>query len=134
MSMFYKVIEKVDPKNPQGEKMYGAQTVYKTELKFEELCQNISLRCSMTDSDIEAVLQAFITNATLLVMNSRNVELGKLGYLTAALKTDMVEDPEQYDKSNIRGMRIVFVPSSTLRNELMKVTYTKVSTAKPAEE
>ena len=121
MSMYYKVIEKVNPQDPKGAKLFGAQTIFRSEFNFDELCEWISLRCSMTDSDVEAVLQAFITNATILVLNSKNVDLGKLGYLTAAIKTDLVDSPDVYDKSNIRGMHIVFVPSPKLREEMSRV-------------
>ena len=126
MAMSYKVIEKINPRDPKGDKMFGAQVVYKGEFTYKELCQNISLRCSMTDSDVEAVLQAFITNVTIMVLNSKNVALGNLGYMTGALGTDLINDPEIFSQNNIRGMRIVFVPSSDVKNELTKVKLTKI--------
>ena len=130
MAIKYKVIEMINPQAPKGAKRYGAQTIWGKELNFDMICDFISERCSLTDSDVEAVLQAFITNVTIFVLNSMNVDLGKLGYMTGALKTDLIDNPETYTKSNIRSMHMVFVPSSSLKAELLKASFLRVGKPK----
>ena len=127
MSVLYKVIEKTNPKDPQGDKLFGAQTVYRSVAEYDFICKSVSERCSMTDSDVEAVLQAFITNAVLRVMNSENLALGEWGYLTAALGTELVSNKEDYTKENIRDVKVVFVPSSPFKRIMKQYSIEKTT-------
>ncbi len=105
---------------------YRANPMYRNKIGIDEICQIISLRSLLTEVDVKSILQAFLTNLSVLLMQSYTVRLGDLGYVTSAIKTDQVDDPEKYATSNIRKARPVFVPSSMLKREMRTVSYKMV--------
>lgn len=124
--MQYKLVNRVNPKDPRGELMVGPQVVYRDTVNFELLCNMIAERSVLCPSDVEQVLQALLSNAKLRLMNSEAFDLGALGYLTTAIKTDQVADPDDFKPSNIRGAHVVFMASRQLKRKMREVEFKRV--------
>jgi hypothetical protein len=114
----YKLVNRVDPLLNEGELKIAPVPIYRGDSDFQLICQLVSERSLLTEADVEAILQAFVTKASIYLLNSRVVQMGDLGYLTVALKTDQVDNPDNYTRSNIRKVHVVFVPSNRVRANL----------------
>lgn len=123
----YKLVNRVNPMQPMDDLKKGPVPVFKGEADMEEVCSLVSQRSMLCDSDLVGVIQALITNATIFLLNSRAVQLGDMGYLTGALKTEQCEDPDKYTSAMIRKMRIVFIPSPKTRSILRQVNFRQVN-------
>ncbi len=115
-------------------RMFRANPKYRNKIGIDEICQVISLRSLLTEVDVKSILQAFLTNLSVLLMQSYTVRLGDLGYITSAIKTDQVAKVEDYTASNIRKAHPVFVPSTMLKREMRTVSYKLVSDKKVVNE
>ena len=125
MELNYHVARATNPKN-KDQVVYKAFPVYYKRTSLDEICDVITLRSTMVRGDVEAILQAIITNSILFVLNSINIELGGLGRLVASIGTDQVEDPEKYTTSNVRNVRINLIPGKQMRENLGRVNFKKV--------
>lgn len=124
--MYYRLVKRVNPLDPDAPAGVGPVIVNRDPVTLTEICEVVSERSLLCDSDVHQVVQALLTNATMRLMNSEAFNLGYLGYLSLSLKTDLVKDPEEYRKSNIRKAVIGFHPSTKLRSELKKLVFKRV--------
>lgn len=122
-SINYKLVNCINPLKPTEAPGVAARIVYKDEKTLEDLCLEISERSTLCASDVKQVVQAILTNATMRLMSSEAFNLGILGYLSSAMKTDLVTDPDAYTRSNIRNAHVVFYASPQLRRELSKMKF-----------
>ncbi len=113
--------------------VFAPHVVYRGHLDLRFLAAQISLRSHMTEADVVAILQSFLTNAALFLLQSHAMRLGDLGYLTSAIRTDLVDKPDDYSHANIRKAHPVFVPSSFLKAQMRAITYRKVTEPEPEE-
>ncbi len=127
----YRLVNQVVGENKEAK--LRANPKYRNKIGIDEICQVISLRSLLTEVDVKSILQAFLTNLSVLLMQSYTVRLGDLGYVTSAIKTDQVANAKDYTTSNIRKAHPVFVPSTILKREMRTVSFKQVKDAKQAK-
>lgn len=125
-TLYYRLVKRVNPLESDAPAGIGPVIVNRDPVTLTEICEVLSERSLLCDSDVYQVVQALLTNAAMRLMNSEAFNLGYLGYLALSLKTDQVKDPEEYRKSNIRKAVIGFHPSPKLRSELKKLVFRRV--------
>lgn len=131
---YHLVPRKINPQDPNSVVGVGPNVVYKGRLGLDEISQELSMKCTLTDVDIESVVQSFLTLSAFYLLNSKSLRLGRIGYLCSAIKTDLVEKADQYTRSNIRKAKPVFVASSELKNVLKGLRYEAVKKVEKKEE
>lgn len=132
MALLYKITKGVNPKN-KGVTYYKAVPVYNQRISFEQLCMIISENSLLTKADVEAIVQAIITNCIMFVMNSINVELGRFGRLVATISSAQSPTLDDFAKSDIREVKIRLIPRSDIRKHLKEVEF-KCAGIYPEEE
>jgi predicted histone-like DNA-binding protein len=113
--MKYHVIEKINPTNPTAPKKQYASPVKAGNLTLKELSKDIAARTSLTRGDIESVLISFLENMPTYLKIGMSVKLDEFGTLRLSIKSDGVEQGQKFDASKIKGVKIVFTPSSELK-------------------
>ena len=106
--MKYRIVKRINPLNKTEEKYYAAPQ-YMEELTVLDLAKDISDACTLNVTDVEAVLQ-----------------LGNFGRVKLSFSSKGYESPENVDASSITSKRILFTPSSELKNEIEKASFSKV--------
>ena len=75
--MMYKVIERKDPRNPEGQGKYYGLIVNMSNIGIDELATRISATCTVTRHDCLAVLSALQEQIIYALKEGRRVHLGR---------------------------------------------------------
>lgn len=106
-------------KNPLDKSVkYYIQAAPTVPVSFERIAKNISDRCTVTEPDVLAVLNALQTEIVTAVQNGQSVRLGQLGSFRATLTSRGVADKTQVDIAQIRAARVRFTMGSRLRSAM----------------
>ena len=104
-------------KNPIDKTVkYYIQAAPTVPVTFERIAKNISDRCTVTEPDVLAVLNALQTEIVTAVQNGQSVRLGQIGSFRATLTSRGVSDKNNADVAVlVRAVRVRFIMGSRLR-------------------
>ena len=122
----FSVVAKKNPVEPEaGAKFYAcAQSAGVQSL--EDMSKVIEKNCTLTSTDIMAVLQAMDEVMRDQLCNGQIVRIGDLGYARLSLRSRGADSEDKFDSSLIKQARVVFTPSANTRRALMHLVYVKV--------
>lgn len=90
-----------------------------------KIAKDISSFCTLTTTDIVAVLQSFIERIPAYLMDSKSVNLKPFGIFKLALNSESQEKEEDVTARTIKGVRVLFKPSVELKKNFNDVTFSK---------
>lgn len=109
----------ISRKNPiTKEYMYHATGVPVNPIGLDEIAEEISGKCTVTSHDIKAVISALEEVTFKHLRNGNSVRLGDLGGFHARISSSGTLTEEEFSPTNLRGIKVRFMPSSKLRFEL----------------
>ena len=112
----YRVIPR---KNPQtNEKKFYAQGEAVTPVTLSDIAQEISSMCTLTQHDIKAVLSALDETLLRHVVNGDSIRFGDFGSFHARIHSKGSATAEEFSTSLIKGLRIRYTPSATMKRQL----------------
>lgn len=111
--LHYKLYQNKNSKSSTNGQWYARAVVGET-VDIEKLAREISGRCTVTDSDILAVLRALVTAMTTHLTAGHKVVLDRLGSFRATISTKPVANPKEFTAANIVGVKINFQPYVTI--------------------
>ena len=82
--------------------------------------------CTLNVTDVEAVLTSLVRKLPLYLKNGFKIQLGNFGRVKLSFSSKGFEKAEDVDASSITAKRILFTPSSELKNEIEKASFSKV--------
>ena len=116
--MIYKVIERKDPRNPEGQGKYYGLIVNMSNIGIDELATRISATCTVTRHDCLAVLSALQEQIIYALKEGKRVHLGDIGSFRVMANGLGSETPEAYETSLISALRVRFTPNTALKDAL----------------
>lgn len=127
MNVFnYKLIERGEPGViGGGEKKYYAIPVYKGEATIDAISKNIERFCTLSRTDIRAVLTAFVDVMEDYLAVGQIVRLDELGSLKVHISSEGVEEADKFTANSIKKAKIHFTPGQRLQNMLKLMKYQK---------
>lgn len=123
----YKIIARGNPQNKNEEKKYYACAQSMGEMTLEDMSKLIEKNCTLTSTDIMAVLNATDEVMREQLANSMIVRIGNLGRVRLSLSGKGALSPETYSASNIKRAKIVFTPSKATRKALKVLEYERIT-------
>jgi predicted histone-like DNA-binding protein len=121
--MKYKIVEKGNPGKPNEKKKQYASPVNAGTLTLKSIAKEIAGRSSLTRGDIENVLSNFLDELPTYLKIGMSVKLGDFGTMRLSLKSEGVEKNKKFDASYIKGVKIIFTPSSELKQNLEDIQF-----------
>jgi predicted histone-like DNA-binding protein len=121
--MKYKVIKKANPQKPGEPKKLYASPVHAGKYTIKDFSKAISGRSSLTRGDIENVLSNFVDELPTFLKLGLSIQLGDFGTLRLTIASEGATEDEGFTVANIKGVRVIFVPGVTLKNELKSITF-----------
>ena len=112
-------------KNPQDKAAaakYYAQVVLAPEMKQKQIVDQIADRCTLTGSDIKAVLDALMVVIKRNLANGSPVRLEDLGSFRPSVSGKGTEDASKCGASSVKKARVIYVPSAEIK-EARRNTY-----------
>lgn len=116
MSMYYKVIEKKNPRATEQPGKYYACLVSTSQIGIDEIASRISSTCTVTRHDCIAVLSALQEQIIYALQEGKRVSLGDLGHFRTVVSGSGSETPEEYDTGRLKRLKVVFLPNKVLKN------------------
>jgi predicted histone-like DNA-binding protein len=124
--MKYRVIEKGNPVQAGKPKKKYASPVHAGKMTVREFAKEISGRSSLTRGDIENVLNNFLDELPTFLKLGLSIRLGEFGTIRLTLASEGVELDKKFDASNIKGVKVVFLPSKFLKESLTGIKFEMV--------
>jgi predicted histone-like DNA-binding protein len=121
--MKYKIVERSNPRKLDEKKKQYANPVNAGSLSLKEMAKDIAGRSSLTRGDIENVLSNFLDELPTYLKIGMSVKLGDFGTMRLSLKSEGVELDKKFDASHIKGVKIIFTPSSELKKNLEDIKF-----------
>ncbi len=127
-SVTYSLAERRDLKNLEsGNKLFYAQAQARGVMDIREISDRIQRECTVTRSDIMAVLVALSGVVRDGLKNGEIIRLGDLGSLQISLSSEGVKDEKDFTSANIRRARVLFRVGQDLSDAMSGLTYTQVA-------
>ena len=123
--MKYRVTKRMNPLNNEESKYYAAPQ-YMEELTVLDLAKDISDACTLNVTDVEAVLTSLVRKLPLYLKNGFKIQLGNFGRVKLSFSSKGASKAEDVDASLITNKRILFTPSTELKAEIDKASFSRV--------
>ena len=122
--MLYKTTLRANPLDRSQQKFYAAPS-YTEDVNLNKVAQDISNTCTLTHANISAVLDSFLTVLPGYLENGHSVKMGDFGRFRLSFKSVGQEKEEDVSANDIVVARILFVPSTRLKEKLKSIRYSK---------
>jgi len=109
------------------EKWYAAP-VNDGKVTKTEVVKEIVNMSSLSRGDVSNTIENLIDIVPKYLLMGKSVNLGELGTLRLSFSSKGVEKPEEFNVSLIKGVRIVFTPSTEFKNSLKTIKFEKGGT------
>lgn len=114
--MKYKVVERKKP-GTQDFKFYGT-VVLGEPVGLRAIIKEIEEKCTLTQSDIVAVLYALESAVAKKLRNGQSVRFGTLGSFRPTITSNGADSAAHWAPSMIKRVRAIFTPSGQLKQDL----------------
>lgn len=115
-------------KNPQDKAAaakYYAQVVLAPELTQRQIIEQIADRCTVTGSDVKAVLDAIMTIVKRSLANGSPIRLGDLGSFRPSVSGIGIATADKCGANTVKKARVIYVPSVEIKEAVSLYTFSK---------
>lgn len=117
----YKLIQKINPADRKSPKKWYATAIGGDAQPVKAMTRAATENTTTAPIEMEAALELLGNYAVQQLLQGHIVKVGDLGTLRVTFKSEGVEDITQFNGgSMIREPRILFTPSKTLREGVIK--------------
>lgn len=103
------------PKGKENKLRYYPRVVNRHLVTTREISEEIQRACSLTKSDVAAVLNALNHSLSTYLMKGERVHLDGIGYFDVTLTCPETRDPKKTRASSVRYKGINFLPDKELK-------------------
>lgn len=110
MSVKYRKVKNNRKGSKTQGKIYG-KAVVDGVIHTKEIAEKISKRCTLTEPDIIAVINALETEIAYALADGKRVILDGFGSFKVGISTSPADTPKKFTIANIKGFHVVFAPA-----------------------
>jgi len=110
MSVKYRKVVNNRKNSATKGKVYG-RAVVNDVIHTKKLAEKIGNRCTVTEPDIIAVINALETEIADNLAQGNRIVLDGFGSFKVGLTTKPADTPKQFTANNIKGMHVIFAPA-----------------------
>jgi len=122
-----KKVQRPNPKDVSAARKFYVSAQNSGEITLEEMSEEISDRCTLTESDVLAALSALQHEMIKNLLVGKIVRFGTFGSFQLSLNSKGVETADDASQSQVRGVRVRFRPGMRIQNSLRSLKYTFVA-------
>lgn len=116
MSVFYKVIARRTPNDPEGEVKYYATQKMTGAATLNEVCDYIAPRAGRSAGSVKTIIEDCATAIAESLASGRTVTLDGFASFKITFKSKGTETPEAFTKANIERVNVRMRPKKNLKN------------------
>lgn len=120
-------VQRPNPKDASAERKYYVSTKGDGEVTLEEMSENISDRCTLTETDVLAAINALQREMTRNLMNGKIVRFGTFGSFQLSLSSSGVEKSEEASQQLVKGVRVRFRPGTRIQENLRNLKFSLIN-------
>ena len=113
MSVKYRKVVNNRKNSKTTGKVYG-RAVVDGVIDTKEIAGKISKRCTLTEPDIIAVINALETEIGYGLADGKRVVLDGFGSFKVGLTTTPADSAKKFTSANIKGMHVIFLPATEM--------------------
>lgn len=113
MSVKYRKVVNNRKNSKTKGKVYG-RAVVDGVIDTKEIAGKISKRCTLTEPDIIAVINALETEIGYGLADGKRVVLDGFGSFKVGLTTTPADSAKKFTSANIKGMHVIFLPATEM--------------------
>lgn len=135
MSQQFIVISRKNLQKPEEAPKFYALARSLRPVGVDEICSRISERSSYSLGELEGVIGEFLLEIKNVLSEGCIARIGKLGNFRLGLKTGTpAAKADEFRPANIRGSRVLFTPSTQLKNLCKTMKYNVYKSAEANAE
>lgn len=125
--MYYKLIERSNPLQPDEQKKLYAVPQYVGRVDAKLIAKQVAAQTTLTPGDVSNVLRTFIELLPMYMLLGKTVEIEELGRMRIVFSSEGVENAKSFHTKMMRQPRVVFLCSPELRSKIAtEITYEKM--------
>lgn len=113
MSVKYRKVVNNRKNSKTKGKIYG-RAVVDGVIDTKEIARKINKRCTLTEPDIIAVINALETEIGYGLSDGKRVVLDGFGSFKVGLTTTPADSAKKFTSANIKGMHVIFLPATEM--------------------
>ena len=113
MSVKYRKVVNNRKNSKTKGKVYG-RAVVDGVIDTKEIARKINKRCTLTEPDIIAVINALETEIGYGLSDGKRVMLDGFGSFKVGLTTTPADSAKKFTNANIKGMHVIFLPATEM--------------------
>lgn len=129
MAITIKATARKNPIKPAEAAQFYAQVVLAPEMTLKQIVDQIADRCTLTGSDIKAVLDALMTIIKRSLANGSPVRLGDLGSFRPSISGKGSVSADKCTASTVKKARVIYVPSTEIKEAVALYSFSKAGAA-----
>nr|DAZ11417.1 MAG TPA: DNA-binding protein [Caudoviricetes sp.] len=118
MAIHYSVSAHLNPRDPEGDKIYYAKAQAVGTVTINELAEDISYSTTLTDGDVLNVIRALIKQINKHIERGEIVKLENLGTFQLQISSKSALTEEEFTQDCIRNVKLQFRPGVGLQKTL----------------
>jgi predicted histone-like DNA-binding protein len=126
MTVLYQVSPVKSHLNEDGQTKYLARASKRKIADLVMISRMMSKRSTLNVADITAVLTSLAEIVPELLLDNYTVHLPPLGIFSLSIKSEVLNTPEEVNRSSIKEVKIQFLADKAIVNELKGVELEKV--------
>lgn len=123
--MKYRIIAKKNPQDKDAAPKFYASPVNMGKVNLDDFADRIAGRSSLTRGDIKNVLSNFLDELPLYLKMGASVNLAEFGTCRLTLSSIGTETADEFSADHIKGVKVVFTPSTQLKRSLLDIKFDK---------
>lgn len=123
--MHFKVVTRINPLERTSPPKHYPCPVWAEEVTIRMISEDISKSCTLTTTDIMAVIESLSERLPFYLVNGHSVRLGDFGIFKISFRSDGKDTEKEVTSSSIKNIKILFRPGTLLKDRLSKTTFTK---------
>lgn len=116
MAIDYRIAQIKHPKSEK--KQFYARPAHAQRVEIEELAEQISYSTTLTDVEVQGVINALIRQMQQNIAQGRIVALGKFGSFHITFNCKGVDNKEDFNIDQVKKVNLRFLPGTALKQAL----------------
>jgi predicted histone-like DNA-binding protein len=117
------LVQRPNPQDLNAARKYYVSTKSAGEITLDEMSESISEKCTLTETDVLAVLSALTKEMSTNLMDGKIIRFGSFGSFQLALNSTGVETAADASRLQVKGARVRFRPGTRIQAGLKQLKF-----------
>jgi predicted histone-like DNA-binding protein len=122
------LVQRPNPKDLEAARKFYVSTKSAGEITLDQMSELISEKCTLTETDVLAVLSALTREMSTHLMDGKIIRFGNFGSFQLSLSSAGVETAAEASRTQVKGARVRFRPGARIQAGLKQLKYSLTTT------